>query len=415
LVAGVLIALFWADRLRDAARGMRTVADITRDEWDQISAHPSPESGERGGHPDENPRPSQNRAWTGHPHPQVTIVVPARNEEESVERGLHSLLALDYSNFNIIAVDDRSTDTTGAIMDRVSEREPRLEVLHIRELPAGWLGKPHAMWKAVTSLQSSVVSQQPEWFLFTDADVEFRRDTLRRAIAYAEAERADHLVLFPSYDVRSVGEKLMLSGFLLPFVFGHRPWKVADPAAKDFMGLGPFNLIRRSAYETVGGFGALRMEVIEDMKLGKLVKQHGLSQRNVFGPGLLCWRWAHGALGLSTVLTKNMFALMQFRWGKALGACVLLLGLNLLPLVGAIMAPGWVRAPFIAALACISLIFVGMGRRTPAPAWTFFFYPAATVLMAATMLRSIAHVWRHGGVVWRGTLYPIEELRKGMV
>jgi cellulose synthase/poly-beta-1,6-N-acetylglucosamine synthase-like glycosyltransferase len=400
--AGVLIALFWAGRLRDA-RGIRSVPDITAPEWEKY------------------PHPGQNRARVG--HPRVLIIVPARNEEESVERCLRSLLALDYPDFSIIAVDDRSTDRTGAIMDRVAQSANRaaLEVLHIRELPSGWLGKPHAMWmatEAVTSRQAPVTGERPglpEWFLFTDADVEFRPDALRRAVACGEAEGADHIVLFPTYQLHGIGEKIMLAGFQLLFVFGHRPWKAADPRAADFMGLGPFNLIRRGAYEKIGGFRALRMEVIEDMKLGKLVKQHGLAQRNVFGPGLLPWRWSRGALGLSRVLTKNMFALMQFRWARALGACALLLIVNLLPVAGTVFAPGWARAPFLAALGCIALMHIGMSRRTPAPWWTFLFYPISTVLMVATMLRSMLHVLRHGGVVWRGTRYNIAELRKGMV
>src|SRR5581483_961556 len=113
---------------------------------------------------------------------------------------------------------------------------------------------------------------------------------------------------------RSFGEGLMLAGFAMLFIWGHRPWKVADPKAMDFMGLGPFNLIRRDAYEKLGTFRALRMEVIEDMKLGKLVKQHGFAQSNVFGSGLLPWHWGEGALGIARNLTKNFFALMQFRW-----------------------------------------------------------------------------------------------------
>ncbi len=435
-VAGVGIAIFWGDRLRDACGALK-LADITQDEREGSA----------------DPHPGQNRARVGHlasktgssGAPLVTIVVPARNEEESVERCLRSLLALDYPNFKIIAVDDRSTDRTGEIMERVAEegrssrrpgsetratresRDTRLEVLHVRELPPGWLGKPHAMWKAVVSLQPAVASRQssvvsqaegsdwPEWFLFTDADVEFRADALRRAVAYAEAERADHLVVFPTFQLRGLGEKLMLAGFQFLFVFGHRPWKVSDPRADDFVGVGAFNLIRRSAYEKVGGLPALRLEVIEDMKLGKLVKQHGLAQRNVFGPGLLWLRWSPGALGLSGVLTKNMFALMQFRWAKALGACALLLGLHLLPVAGALWAPGRARAPFLVALGCIALMHVGMAMRTPAPWWTFFLYPVGTILMVATMIRSMLHVLRNGGVVWRGTRYDIGELRKGMV
>ena len=254
-----------------------------------------------------------------------------------------------------------------------------------------------------------------DYILFTDADVSFRPDCLRRAIAYAEQQHADHLVLFPSYILRNAVEKIMLGGFQLLFIFGHRPWKVDDPNADDFIGLGPFNLIHRTAYQAIGTFRALRLEVIEDMKLGKLVKMNHLAQRNVFGPGLLPWSWGTGAFGLVRNLTKNLFALMQFRTGKALGACVLWLFFNLMPLGGAIFAPGWAKLPYIAALAGLAGIYIGMARRTAVPAWTFFFHPVSALLIVYTMLRSLAHAFRHRGIVWRGTRYDLEELSKGMV
>ena len=316
-VTGILLALIWAGRLRDAVTGMPSVADVCRPEYDCV--------------------PQVNGVV-----PRVSIVVPARNEQARVEEALTSLLRLDYPQYEVLAMDDRSTDATGEIMDRMAAThggKPALKVIHISDLPDGWLGKPHAMWTAAQQATGN-------WILFTDADVVFRPDCLRRAIAYAEKSRADHLVVFPGYRVHSVGEGMMLAGFSLLFVFGHRPWKVADPKAQDFMGLGPFNLIRRSAYEAIGTFQALRMEVIEDMKLGKLAKQHGFAQRNVFGRGLLDWHWGQGAFGLVRNLTKNFFALMLFRWPRALGACLLLAFLNLMPFLGVWLAPGWAKAGY---------------------------------------------------------------------
>ncbi len=386
---GVLMAWFWGSRLRDGWRGMPTVANIATPEWDR----------------------------TPTPAPRLSIIVPARNEGAGVLRGLGSLRNLDYPDYEVIAVDDRSTDNTGELMDRfatghgVPPSKPgsyTLSVLHVRELPAGWMGKQHAMW--VATQQSS-----GEWLLFTDADVEFRPDALQRAIAYAEAVRTDHLVLFPSHTLEGIGEKIFMAGFQILFTLGHRAWKVDDPDSDDFMGLGPFNLIRRTAYEQIGTWAALKMEVIEDMKLGKLVKKHRLSQRCVWGPGLLPWRWGKGAMGISRNLTKNMFSLLQFRWGKSIGALLLLLALNFIPLAGAIWAPRWAKAPYVVALASIAAIHWGMGRRTQAPGWTFFFYPTGTLMIAFTLMRSMVHAFVNKGVVWRGTRYSLEELRRGWV
>src|SRR5260370_811868 len=155
-----------------------------------------------------------------------------------------------------------------------SVRPTRLKVIHISELPAGWLGKTHAMWTA--GLHAS-----GDWLLFTDADVLFKPDSLRRAVAYAEAERADHVVLFPRMIMKGPGERMMIAFFQVLFVFGRRPWKVADPKARDHMGVGAFNLVRRPVYDAVGTYRALRMEVLDDMKLGKVIKNASFGQRQL--------------------------------------------------------------------------------------------------------------------------------------
>jgi glycosyltransferase involved in cell wall biosynthesis len=400
----------WLDRLRDSFN-MRRVADITRPEWDWSSEGHDFSRAEKAQTGTASAAEGTDKRQPKTDNPRVSIIIPARNEAPHIEAALRSVLALDYPDYEVFVINDRSTDSTGQIVDRVAAAHlgsPNLHVLHITDLPSGWLGKPHAMWLAAQQATG-------EYLLFTDADVSFRPDCLRRAIAYAEQQRADHLVLFPSYILRSAGEKIMLGGFQLLFIFGHRPWKVDDPNSDDFIGLGPFNLIRRTAYETIGTFRALRLEVIEDMKLGKLVKMKHLAQRNVFGPGLLPWSWGTGAFGLVRNLTKNLFALMQFRPAKALGGSALWLFLNLMPLIGAIFAPRWAKLPYLAALAALAVIYYGMARRTAVPAWTFFFHPISALLIVFTMLRSMAHTIRHHGVVWRGTRYELEELRKGMV
>src|SRR5205085_3710499 len=150
-IAGTILGLAWFSRIVDAAFGMRQVSDISDPEWDRA--------------PQDTPR--------------VSIVVPACNEEADIEEALTSLLALDYANYEVIAVDDRSTDRTGEIMDRVASRPATrglLRVIHVRDLPPGWLGKTHAMWTAGQQATG-------DWLLFTDADVVFKPDSIRRALA----------------------------------------------------------------------------------------------------------------------------------------------------------------------------------------------------------------------------------------
>jgi glycosyltransferase involved in cell wall biosynthesis len=397
-IAGVTLALAWLSRIVDAALGMPSVADVSRPEWDRNPI--SPEG-----------------------NPRVSIIVPARNEEDSIESALNTLLALDYDNYEVIAVNDRSTDRTGEILDAM-EKSPhfsqnrrevghpdfasRLRVVHHRELPAGWLGKTHAMWTAANQATG-------EWLLFTDADVLFKPDSLRRALAYAEAEPADHVVLFPRMIMKRPGEYMMIAFFQTMFMFGHRPWKVADPATDDHMGVGAFNLVRRRVYDAVGTYETLRMEVLDDMKLGKIVKKAGFAQRNVFGGDLISIRWAHGAFGVVNNLTKNFFAVLSFQWWRTVISALGLAFVNLGPFLGVCLAHGWARVPYAVALGSMFLIYLGMSWRSSVPPYYFLLHPVSTAMFVYTLLRSMVLTLWNDGIEWRGTKYPLEELRKGMV
>jgi glycosyltransferase involved in cell wall biosynthesis len=384
-IAGILLAVIWASRLLDAALGMPSVADISRPEWD-----PKRRSSAR---------------------PRVSIIIAARNEEEHIAESLARLLQLDYPDYEVIAVNDRSTDHTGARMDEVAgtpQAQGRLRVIHIADLPAGWLGKVHAMWSGADQATG-------EWLLFTDADILYRPDALSRAVGYAETEHADHVVLFPRMVMHSPGEIMMIAFFQAMFVFGHRPWKVADPKAKDHMGAGAFNMVRRRVYDAIGTYRAMQFEVLDDMKLGKLVKNAGYAQRNVFGADLISLRWIKGTMGMVQNLTKNFFAIVSFQWPRALASAFTIAFLNLLPFVGIVLAHGWARLPYAITLLSIFGIYVGMSWRSDVPAYYFFLHPISSTLFVYIMLRSmILTLWR-GGVVWRGTFYPLDELRKGMV
>ncbi len=400
-IAGTILALAWASRIVDAALGMPSVADVSRPEWNRDPVSPLG-------------------------NPRVSIIVPARNEQETIEQALHTLLALDYDNYEVIAVNDRSTDRTGEIMERVAEDprpvpaenagtgtghphfHPTLRVIHHRELPSGWLGKTHAMWTAAHEATG-------EWLLFTDADVLFKPDSLRRALAYAESVPADHVVLFPQMIMKRPGEYMMIAFFQTMFMFGHRPWKVADPSTDDHMGVGAFNLVRRRVYDAVGTYEALRMEVLDDMKLGKVVKNSGFAQRNVFGGDLISIRWAHGAMGVVNNLTKNFFAVLSFQWWRTLISAFGLAFLNLGPFLGIWLAHGWARVPYAVALGSMFLIYIGMSRRSAVPPYYFLLHPVSTALFIYTLVRSMVLTLWNDGIEWRGTKYPLEELRKGMV
>jgi len=396
-IAGTILGLAWFSRIVDAALGMPSVADVSRPQWDRNPVSPSG-------------------------NPRVSIIVPARNEEETLEQALNTLLALDYDNYEVIAVNDRSTDRTGEIMERIAEnphfsQESRetghlefrsFQVVHHRELPAGWLGKTHAMWTAANHATG-------DWLLFTDADVLFKPDSLRRALVYAESVAADHVVLFPRMIMKRPGEYMMIAFFQTMFMFGHRPWKVADPSTDDHMGVGAFNLVRRRVYDAVGTYERLRMEVLDDMKLGKVVKKAGFAQRNVFGGDLISIRWAKGAIGVVNNLTKNFFAVLSFQWWRTVISAFGLAFLNFGPFLGFFLAQGWARVPYAVALGSIFAIYIGMSWRSAVPPYYFLLHPVSTTLFIYTLLRSMILTLWNDGIEWRGTKYPLEELRRGMV
>jgi len=380
-ISGLALVAIWLVPVLEHAKHLHRIAHITTPEWD-----PPPDFA----------------------LPSLTIVVPARNEAAEIEPALRSLLALDYPDLKIIAVNDRSTDATGDIMNRLAA-EPassgRLRPLHVTELPPRWLGKTHAMWIGARQITS-------EWILFTDADCVFRPDALRRAIFYAVSKSLDHLALMPTFHMRTWGERMIISFPQVAGGFVLRPWKVSDPEARDSIGIGAFNLVRREAYATIGSFEALRLQVVDDLKLGEAIKKARLRQHVVFGRGLVTLRWIEGAWGVVRILEKNLFAFLNFRVSLALAACLLLLFVNVWPFVGAVLAPGLSRVPFIAAVILIAIRYHQSEPVTGAPTTVFLATPISAALTAIAIVGSAYKAIRKGGVTWRGTTYPLEELRK---
>jgi glycosyltransferase involved in cell wall biosynthesis len=380
LISGTGLGAVWLYHALAARQGMRQIADLSRPEY----------------------------SASGVPLPRVSIIVPARNEEGMIEAAVRSLLAIDYPDYELVVVDDRSEDSTGAILDRLKiEFGERLAVVHERELPAGWLGKTHAMWKAAGAATG-------EWFLFSDADVVHSPDALRRAVQYAGQEQAAHMVLLPTIQMHSMGERMMISLFQAMVIFAHRPWKVRDPKSKDALGVGAFNLVHREAYHKIGTYQSMRLSVVDDMRLAEKVKHAGLPTRVAFGENMVTVRWAVGAGGVVRNLTKNFFAHLRYNLGIAVLASLAMLWLHLGPWLGTALATGWARIGYAVALGSLIAVYVGMGKRTGISIGYVLLHPIASVMMVYTILRSTALTLGRGGVVWRGTFYPLEELKKNV-
>jgi cellulose synthase/poly-beta-1,6-N-acetylglucosamine synthase-like glycosyltransferase len=341
--------------------------------------------------------------------PTLTIVVPARNEADNIAATLDGLLLADYDALHLLAIDDRSTDATGTIMEAYAARFAKLrpgllEVLHIDELPDGWLGKTFALSVATERTESTYI-------LYTDADVLFSPSILRRAVACAEATQADHLVVLPTMEARTFREGVLLGFFQIFGLWASRLWKVDDPrATRDLIGVGAFNLVRRSALEELGGWEPQRMAVLEDITLGRRMKSAQMRQRVAFAPGMVLVHWAKGARGIVGVMTKNLFSAFNFQPVLLLAACSWVAALFLLPLAGFFW---WSTIlPSLLTLVCIGAAYRTMGEISQIDARTAWLFPLGALAFLFAMLRSMLVVLWQRGVVWRGTHYPLRELRQ---
>ena len=340
--------------------------------------------------------------------PRISILFAARDEEEKLPAALATLMEIDYPDLEVIAVDDRSQDSTGRILEQFAAAHPRLRVVHITQLPAGWLGKPHA-------LQKAYAASTGDWLLFTDADVRFKHDALRRAIALVKARNLEHLTLMGDVEMVGFWETVLITFFGMAFHIATDPYRVANPHSRAYVGVGAFQLLKRAAYEASGTHRRLAMEVVDDMKLGKIVKQSGFRSSAGVAQDFVVVRWHAGLGNLVRGVTKNFFAGVGYSVPLVAIAVVALLLMNVAPIFGVFFGQGWTRifavAAFIIALCFHTGVDIGM-RVSPFYAFT---HPLGALLFSYMLLRSTVVTLKQGGIIWRDTFYPLEDLKRGVV
>jgi chlorobactene glucosyltransferase len=352
-------------------------------------------------------RASRHRAPTR--FPKVSILVPARNEEANVERCIRSLLSQDYPDFELLALDDQSTDRTQSILESLANSDPRLTVLHGRPLEAGWLGKNWAC--AQLAAQAS-----GELLLFTDADTYHRPEALCTMVAALDGERADLISGFPRQEVRTWGEKLIVPFFswvmycFVPLALGYR---VRLPALS--CAVGQMLLMRRTAYEAVGGHHAVRGAIAEDLALARRVKAMGYRGRMMEAAHFISCRMYRGGQEAFAGLSKNLFAAFGFRLLPYLFAWLWLMVLFLKPVYDLLAyATGQpLDLPLAAVLSSIVLalaVWLLPYQRLRLPLWPAALYPITLLVMEAVALRSL---WLSlaGRLSWKGRALSGPRLR----
>ncbi|WP_425615992.1 glycosyltransferase family 2 protein [Anatilimnocola sp. NA78] len=342
------------------------------------------------------------------PLPRISLIAGAKDEERNIEEAVRSLVAIDYPNLQITLVNDRSRDQTGPILSRLAAEFPQLNVVHVTELPAGWLGKNHA-------LQLGADHSDGEWLLFTDADIVFERTALRRAIHYAVSHNVDHLAATPDVNMHAWLLQSFVVTFSIYFTLFVKPWLIRNPNSPAHVGIGAFNLIRASVYEKIGRHEPIRMRPDDDMKLGKIVKKNGFRQDLVHGMGMIAVEWYSSLNEIIVGLEKNAFSGVDYRIGLTVFSSLFSLTFNVLPYLAIWLVPGPSRWFFLAAV-LIQMVMVGrFARSMNMRLTTIFGFPLAVALFAYIQWRAMILTFWRGGIRWRDTHYALAELRANRV
>ena len=344
------------------------------------------------------------------PLPRLSVVVAARNEERAAEQALTSLLDIDYPDYEVIFVDDRSDDRTGEIADRLSAGDERLKVIHVEELPAGWFGKNHACWRGARAASG-------ELLLFTDGDVVFGPGAPARGARHLLRNGFDHMSALPALTITGP----LLQACMIVWNWGlhvkGRPWKVRDPRSAASFGVGAYNLFRAECYHAIGGHERVALRPDEDYQLGRLVKLSGRRSELVRARSSLRCEWYRSVRGLVRGTEKNLFAFTGYRISIVIRETTGLLWTGVAPvLLGVVLAPvdGLAAALFAASGVVAWGLAMSLATACRFPRWTGLLLPVASVVIAYSWWRSVIVTLRRG-VAWGGRSIPLSELRRARI
>jgi glycosyltransferase involved in cell wall biosynthesis len=336
---------------------------------------------------------------------RCSVVIAARDEEARIEQTLRHLLAQRGVELEVIVVDDRSKDRTPEILQRFAKEDARIQVKHVSVLPEGWLGKCHACHLGASAATG-------DWILFTDADCWLKPDVIARAVSVAERDQADHITMSPGTVIESLGARawhLLFLTSLLNWFSG-----VNRDRPRSYMGIGAFNLVRAAAYRQCGGHEALRLTVLDDMKLGLLLRRAGKRTRAFLGVDDVECHWGTTVREMVKIMEKNYFAAIDYRLGVVLAGSLFVI------LISAILVWGLISgtpAGFAAAFSPLTLIIpAGILARRLGWSWPCaLFVPFMFPVFLYALLNSTYVALRQGGIRWRETFYPLKTLRAGNV
>jgi glycosyltransferase involved in cell wall biosynthesis len=338
--------------------------------------------------------------------PLLSVIVAARNEAGQIKSSILSQLEQTYKNVEWILVNDRSTDSTGLLMDELQQEDSRISVIHIDELPEGWLGKNNALYRGYLRASG-------KWLLFTDADVKFEKQAFAKALRYFERHQLDHLTAAPNLSAKTFWLKTFVAFFLFGFSYFKRPWAANNPKSRIGTGIGAFNLVSKVSYEAFGTHEKVKMRPDDDLQLGMRMKQAGYRQRIVTALKLIEVEW-YGSLKEAFVgLEKNTFAGLHYRVSMVFLAIFGVFVTNVLPFI-TLFSPDKILAILSLGIILFSgihyvMVIKKMTLFSPA---MFLVLPVTALLFIYSIIRASLLTFKRGGIMWRGTIYKLSELRE---
>ncbi|TDL77609.1 glycosyltransferase [Rhodococcus qingshengii] len=338
--------------------------------------------------------------------PLLTVIVAARNEAGQIKSSILSQLEQTYKNVEWILVNDRSTDSTGLLMNELQQKDQRISVIHLKELPEGWLGKNNALYRGF--LQAS-----GKWLLFTDADVKFEKEAFAKALNYFERHGLDHLTAAPNLSAKKFWLKSFVAFFLFGFSYFKRPWAANNPKSKVGTGIGAFNLVSKEAYQSFGTHERVKMRPDDDLQLGMKMKQAGYRQRIVTALKLIEVEW-YGSLQEAFVgLEKNTFAGLHYRISMVLLAIFGVFITNVLPFITIFSSDEIVALLSLGNIVLSGIHYVLVIKKmTLFSPVMFLVLPVTALLFIYSIIRASLLTFKRGGIMWRGTVYKLSELRE---
>ncbi|MGA1824832.1 MAG: glycosyltransferase [bacterium] len=341
--------------------------------------------------------------------PRLSVVIAACNEADTIEKALATLLQQDYPSLEIIVVNDRSTDKTGELIDNISHGDDRVKAVHITTLPAGWLGKVHA-------LNAGTKEANGEWILYTDADVCFKQGTLRKAIAFALSAKLDHLTLVPYLHAPSFWLHVVILAFGAMFINTTNAVNAGKPGSDAVVGAGAFNLVKKEALDKTEGFSWLRMEVADDVGLGLMLSRAGA--KNSFALALhdISLTWYHSLTDMFKGLEKNIFGVSShYKLARMMAIVLILWATFFAPVIAIIYSR---RVPYLWIFGVAAWLLVPFGALISKVRFRLKFFPLLLTplghLLISFMLLYAGVLCKvRGGVIWRGTKYKTGDLRAG--